>query len=147
MALHQTGKTGEAADGMDVAFCVLNKNRKILQYSGAFNPLFIFQDGEFKEYRADRMPIGIHYGEEKPFTNFVINVRRGDTIYIFSDGYVDQFGGPDGAKYKLHNLKRILGEIYYRPMVEQRNILENEFSRWKGSENQVDDITLIGIRI
>jgi serine phosphatase RsbU (regulator of sigma subunit) len=146
-ALHQTGKTGEAADGMDVAFCVLNKNRKILQYSGAFNPLLVFQDGEFKEYRGDRMPIGIHYGDEKPFTNFVINVSRGDTIYIFSDGYADQFGGPDGTKYKLHNLKRILKEIYYRPMVEQRNILENELVRWKGSENQVDDITLMGIRI
>ncbi|MBG0859844.1 MAG: SpoIIE family protein phosphatase, partial [Bacteroidales bacterium] len=100
LSLHQTGKAGEANDGMDVAFCVLNKNRKTLQYAGAFNPLFIFQSGEFVEYRPDRMPIGIHYGDEKSFTNYVINVSRGDTVYIFSDGFTSQFGGPAGTKYK-----------------------------------------------
>ncbi|MCX6328576.1 MAG: SpoIIE family protein phosphatase [Bacteroidia bacterium] len=147
MALHQTGKEGEAADGMDVAFCVLNKNRKILQFSGAFNPLLIVQDGELKEYKADRMPIGIHYGEEKSFTNFVISVSRGDTLYIFSDGFTSQFGGPKESKFKTSNLKKLLQEIYYRPMVEQRNILENEFAGWRGSEPQVDDITIIGVRI
>jgi len=146
-ALHQTGKIGEAADGMDVAFCVLNKNRKILQFAGAFNPLIIFQGGELLEFRADRMPIGIHYGGEKPFTNHVLTVNRGDTLYIFSDGYVDQFGGPDGVKFKMANFRNLLKEIYYHPMIEQRNILENEFEKWKGSGPQVDDITIIGIRI
>lgn len=146
-ALHQTGKIGEAADGMDVAFCVLNKNRRILQFSGAFNPLIIFQGGELREFRADRMPIGIHYGGEKPFTNHVITVNRGDTLYIFSDGYNDQFGGPHGVKFKMANFRNLLREIYYHPMIEQRNILENEFEKWKGSCAQVDDITIIGIRI
>jgi serine phosphatase RsbU (regulator of sigma subunit) len=146
-SLHQTGKTGEAADGMDIAFCVLNKNRRTLQFSGAYNPMFIFQGGEFKEYRADRMPIGIHYGDERSFTNFVITVCRGDTVYIFSDGFTSQFGGPDGVKYKTSNLRKLLKEIYYRPMVEQRNILEIEFARWRGTEAQVDDITILGIRI
>jgi serine phosphatase RsbU (regulator of sigma subunit) len=146
-SLHQTGKLGEANDGMDVAFCVLNKNREILQYSGAFNPLFIFQGGELKEYRADRMPIGIHYGNERLFTNHVIKVSRGDTLYIFSDGYTSQFGGPEEAKYKSSNLRKLLREIYYRPMVEQRNILETELKNWKGSNEQIDDITIIGIRI
>jgi serine phosphatase RsbU (regulator of sigma subunit) len=146
-SLHQTGKAGEANDGMDVAFCVLSKKRKTLQFSGAFNPLFIFQRGEFKEYRGDRMPIGIHYGDESSFTNYVINVNRGDTIYIFSDGFTSQFGGSAGTKYKTSNLKKLLRDIYYRPMVEQRNILENEFTRWKGTEDQVDDITIIGMRI
>ncbi|MCU0455472.1 MAG: SpoIIE family protein phosphatase [Bacteroidales bacterium] len=146
-ALHQTGKIGEAADGMDVAFCVLRKDRKVLQYAGAFNPLILFQGGELKEYRADRMPIGIHYGGEKPFTNHVIPVNRGDTLYIFSDGYTDQFGGPEGVKYKMANFRKLLTEIYYRPMIEQRNILENQFEEWKGSGSQVDDITIIGIRL
>jgi serine phosphatase RsbU (regulator of sigma subunit) len=146
-ALHQTGKIGEAADGMDVAFCVLNKNRRILQFAGAFNPLIIFQGGELREYRADRMPIGIHYGGEKPFTNHVISTNRGDTLYIFSDGYNDQFGGPDGVKFKMAKFRNLLREIYYHPMIEQRNILENEFEKWKGSSPQVDDITIIGIRI
>ncbi len=146
-ALHQTGKIGEAADGMDVAFCVLNKNRKILQFAGAFNPLIIFQGGELLEFRADRMPIGIHYGGEKPFTNHVITVNRGDTLYIFSDGYVDQFGGPEGVKFKMANFRNLLKEIYYHPMIEQRNILENEFKKWQGPGPQIDDITIIGIRI
>ena len=146
-ALHQTGKEGEAADGMDIALCVLNKEKTILQYSGAFNPLFIFQGGELKEYKADRMPIGIHYGEAVSFTNYEVNVSKGDTIYLFSDGLYDQFGGPDGSKYKKSNLKKLLSEIYYRPMVEQRNIIETELANWKGSGDQIDDITIIGIRI
>ena len=119
-SLHQTGKEGEAADGMDIAFCVLHKNRKTLQYAGAYNPLFIFQDDEFKEYKADRMPIGIYYGEKDTFTNYEINVKKGDTIYIFSDGFADQFGGPDGVKYKKSNLKILLSGINNKPMAEQR---------------------------
>lgn len=147
MSLHQTGKVGEAADGMDVAFCILHKNKSTLEYSGAYNPLFIFQGGEFKEYKGDRMPIGIYYGEMKPFTNYEINVNRGDVIYIFSDGFADQFGGPDGVKYKKSNLKKLLSEIYYKPMAEQRQIVENEFEKWKGRVEQVDDITMIGMKI
>ncbi len=146
-ALHQTGKDGEAADGMDIAFCVLHKNRKILEFSGAFNPLFIFQGGEFKEYKADRMPIGIYYGEKDKFTNYEINLKKGDTIYIFSDGLSDQFGGPKGVKYKKAKLKKLLAEIYYRPLSEQRSIIENEFEKWKGPFDQIDDVTILGIRI
>jgi serine phosphatase RsbU (regulator of sigma subunit) len=146
-SLHQTGKEGEAADGMDVAFCVLHKNRKTLEYAGAYNPMFIFQGGEFKEYKADRMPIGIYYGEKGSFTNYEINIKKGDTIYIFSDGLSDQFGGPDGGKYKKSNLKKLLSEIYYLPMAEQKQIIDNEFHKWKGKFDQVDDITVIGVRI
>jgi len=146
-ALHQTGKAGEAADGMDIAFCVLNKDRKKLQYSGAFNPLLIVQGGELREYKGDRMPIGIHHGEEVPFTNYLINVSRGDTVYIFSDGFASQFGGPEGTKYKKSKLRNLLSEIYYRPMVEQRNILEIELEKWKGNSAQIDDVTILGIRI
>lgn len=146
-ALHQTGKEGEAADGMDISFCVLNKERTVLEFSGAYNPLLIFQGGEIKEYKADRMPIGIHYGEPASFVNYEINVSKGDTLYIFSDGFNDQFGGPEGAKYKKSNLKKLLSQIYYRPMVEQRNILEKELADWKGIGNQIDDITILGIRI
>jgi Serine phosphatase RsbU, regulator of sigma subunit len=146
-ALHQTGKAGEAADGMDISLCVLNKEKTVLEYSGAFNPLFIFQGGELKEYKADRMPIGIHYGEAESFTNYEVSVSKGDTIYLFSDGLYDQFGGPEGSKYKKSNLKKLLSEIYYRPMVEQRNIIETEFANWKGSGDQIDDVTIIGVRI
>jgi serine phosphatase RsbU (regulator of sigma subunit) len=146
-SLHQTGKEGEASDGMDIAFCILHKNKKTLEYSGAYIPLILVQRGEIKEYRADRMPIGIYYGEKGSFTNYEINVKKGDTIYIFSDGFTDQFGGPEGGKYKRANLKKLLSEIYYKPMAEQRQILENEFEKWKGKCDQIDDVTIIGVRI
>jgi serine phosphatase RsbU (regulator of sigma subunit) len=146
-SLHQTGKQGEATDGMDVAFCILHKDRKKLEFSGAYNSLLIFQDGELREFRADRMPIGIYYGEKETFTNYEIKVQKGDTIYIFSDGFADQFGGPKGSKYMKYNLKRLLSEIYQRPMSEQKSILENEFEKWKGSSDQIDDVTILGVRI
>lgn len=146
-SLHQTGKEGEATDGMDISFCVLHKNKKSIQFSGAYSPLYIFTKGEFKEYKSDRMPIGIYYGNEVSFTNYEINIRKGDVIYIFSDGLTDQFGGPDGGKYKKSNLKKLLFDIYYLPLAEQKQIIENEFEKWKGNTDQVDDITIIGVRI
>ena len=145
--LHQTGKEGEAADGMDIAFCVLHKNKKTLEFAGAYNPLLIFQGDELKEYKADRMPIGIYYGEKDTFTNYEINLKKGDTIYVFSDGLADQFGGPDGTKFKIAQLKRLLQEIYYKPLPEQKKIIEKEFDKWKEGVDQVDDVTLIGVRI
>jgi serine phosphatase RsbU (regulator of sigma subunit) len=146
-SLHQTGKEGEAADGMDVSFCILHKDRKTLEYSGAYNPLIIVQGGETKEYKADRMPIGIYIGEKESFTNYEINVSPGDTIYIFSDGFTDQFGGPEGAKYKKANLKKLISEIWSKPMKEQKRIFEEEFEKWKNKADQIDDVTIIGIRI
>jgi len=146
-SLHQTGKQGEAADGMDLAFCILNKNCKKLEFSGAYNSLLIFQGGNPHEYRADRMPIGIYYGEKESFTNYEIEVQKGDVIYLFTDGFADQFGGPRSTKYMKYNLKKLLSEIYDKPMNEQRIILEREFENWKGSLSQIDDVTIMGVRI
>lgn len=145
--LHQTGKEGEAADGMDISLCVLRKNRELLQFSGAFNPLYIISDGELKEYKADRMPIGIHYGDEASFTNNEIKVKRGDILYLLSDGLTDQFGGPEGSKYKKAQFRKLLTEIYYRPMSDQKKLIELEFLKWKGSNAQVDDVTVLGVKI
>ena len=93
------------------------------------------------------MPIGIYYGEKESFTNYEINIKKGDMLYIFTDGYSDQFGGLKGTKFMKYNLKKLLAEIYYKPMDEQRKILETEFEKWKGSLNQVDDVTVLGVRI
>ena len=146
-SLHQTGKEGEAADGMDIAFCVLHKDRKKLEFAGAYNPLIISQGAELKEYKADRMPIGIYVGEKDSFTNFEINVTKGDIIYLFSDGMADQFGGPDGSKYKKSSLKKLLASVSARPLQEQSVIIEEEFEKWRGTGEQIDDVTVIGVKI
>jgi len=146
-SLNQTGKDGEASDGMDIAFCALHKNRKILEFSGAYNPLILFRNGEMLEYKADRMPIGIHYVEKDSFTNTEISIKKGDILYLFSDGFADQFGGDTGTKYKISKLKKLLAGMHKKPMSEQCLAIENEFERWRGSNEQVDDVTIIGIRI
>ena len=146
-SLHQTGREGEAADGMDIAFCVLDHKKTTLQFSGAYSPLYIVQDGDLKEYKADRMPIGIHYGGEVPFTNYEIKVKKGDLIYMFSDGYADQFGGPDGTKFKKTNLRKLLTSIHNLPMSDQQAILEKELNNWRGTSEQIDDITVLGVKI
>lgn len=145
-SLHQTGKDGENKDGMDMAMCILHKNKNILEYAGAYNPLYLIRDGELQEYKADRMPIGIYHVEKEHFTNHEIKIKKEDTIYIFSDGYVDQFGGPGETKFKSVNLKKMLLEIHQKPMSEQKQILEDKFQQWKGELYQIDDIIFIGIK-
>jgi serine phosphatase RsbU (regulator of sigma subunit) len=146
-SLHQTGKEGEAADGMDIAFCVLHKDKKKLEFAGAYNPLIIFQKGVMKEFKADRMPIGIYYGEKETFTNVEVKVSKGDVLYIFSDGICDQFGGATGTKFKMANLKKLLTEINEKPLSEQKDIIEAEFTKWKGPYAQVDDVSIVGVKI
>lgn len=146
-SLHQTGKEGEAADGMDISLCVFKKNMRSIQFSGAYSSLLIFNGGELEEYKADRMPIGIHYGNEPSFTNYEIKIKKGDLIYLLSDGLTDQFGGPDCSKFKKANLRKLLSEINLQPMSVQKEMIEAEFSRWKGNAEQVDDVTVIGVRI
>ncbi|HLP71484.1 MAG TPA: SpoIIE family protein phosphatase [Bacteroidales bacterium] len=145
--LHQTGKEGETADGMDISLCVISKNRQSIQFAGAYNSLYVHSAGEIKEIKADRMPIGIHYGEEVSFTNNEMKIKKGDIIYLLSDGLTDQFGGPEGSKFKKAQLKKILSEIHGRPLAEQRKLIELEFMKWKGNNEQVDDVTVVGVRV
>ncbi len=145
-SLHQTGKDSENKDGMDIALCIFHKKKKILEYAGAYNPLFLIRDGELQEYKADRRPIGIYLVEKSSFTNHKIKIKKGDVIYIFSDGYADQFGGPAQTKFKTVNLKKLLLEINDKPMNKQKQILEDRFNKWKGKLNQIDDVIFIGIR-
>jgi serine phosphatase RsbU (regulator of sigma subunit) len=146
-ALHQTGKEGEAADGMDMALCILHKDRKLLEFAGAYIPIYVVHNGQFIEYKADRMPIGIYHGKKESFKNNEIKVSKGDIVYFLSDGFIDQFGGPDGGKFKRANLKKLLSQISMKPLSEQKEILISQFEKWKGSNNQVDDVTVIGVKI
>ncbi|HEX2974684.1 MAG TPA: SpoIIE family protein phosphatase [Bacteroidales bacterium] len=146
-SLHQTGKEGEAADGMDISLCAIDKHKKKIQYAGAFNPMYFSRNGELTEYKADRMPIGIHYGDEPSFTNHEINCAKGDIIYLLSDGLTDQFGGPEGSKFKKAQLKKLLADIHFFPLSEQKMMIEKELMHWKGRFEQVDDITFIGVKL
>jgi serine phosphatase RsbU (regulator of sigma subunit) len=137
----------ETKDGMDIALCILNNKTKQLQYSGAFNPLYLLRNKSLIEIKGDRMPIGIYHYAESDFTNNEIHLQKDDCLYIFSDGYVDQFGGKSGKKLLTKNLKEILVKIHLRPMHTQKEILHETFQQWKGDYKQVDDILIIGMRI
>ncbi len=145
--LDQTGKEGEAKDGMDIALTILDFENMSVEYAGAYNPLYIIRDGEVLERKADKMPIGIYIKEKESFTRNVIPLQKNDTIYIFSDGFVDQFGGEQGRKYMSKPFKRLLTSMQDKSMAEQREILDKEVDDWRGEIPQLDDIIIIGIRV
>lgn len=136
----------EQKNGMDIALCRINTENLHLQYAGAYNPLYIFRNNELIEFKADRQPIAI-YKKERDFTNHKIELQKGDVIYIFSDGYYDQFGGKENKKFNIRQFKQLLKNINPKPMTEQHNILSNSFEDWKGENDQIDDVLVIGIRI
>lgn len=147
LSLKQTGRQGEAADGIDMALCIYDKDTDVIEFAAAYNSLIHFRGARITEYRGDRMPIGIFYGQEEAFTNHVFKLEKGDVFYLFSDGFTDQFGGPDQAKYKLKNLKLFLASVKDLPMSDQQTIIGSEFNRWRGDQDQVDDVTILGFRI
>lgn len=144
-ALHQKGEREEAKDGMDISLCSIDKTKKIIQYSGAYNNLYLVRNGELTEYPADRMPIGIFDLSEKEFSSKDIPYYQGDLIYMFSDGYADQFGGPNIKKFKNSQLKEFLLSIHKLPLKEQKKKLEKAFSDWKGNNPQIDDVLIVGM--
>ena len=145
-ALRQRGSNSEPKDGMDIALCIYDTKKMTLQYAGAHNPLYLFRDHKLIEYKADRMPIGIHI-KEKAFTNHAIKLKKGDVFYIFSDGFVDQFNGKTGEKYKVRRFKQLLADIHELNLQEQKKRLDLELQDWKGESEQIDDILIIGIKV
>lgn len=145
-SLKQTGEVMEQKDGMDIAICMINTENLHLQYAGAHNPLYIFRNNELIEFKGDRQPIAIHI-KETDFKNHQIDLQKGDAIYIFSDGYYDQFGGNGNKKFMVRQFKQLLENINQKPMNEQHNILNNTFGDWKGDNEQIDDVLVIGMRI
>ncbi|MCT4580426.1 MAG: SpoIIE family protein phosphatase [Flavobacteriales bacterium] len=131
-------------DGMDIALCSLKGN--ILEYAGAYRPLWLVRNGAIIEYKPDKQPIGA-FTRQKLFTTHLINLEEGDTIYLFSDGYIDQFGGERRKKLKTKPFQNILLAIQNKSMKEQKRILHEYIVNWKGDLEQVDDICIFGIRI
>ncbi len=146
-SLRQTGKDQEAKDGMDIAMCIIDFKAMKMQYAGAYNPLYLIREKELNQVKADKMPIGIHFKGNVPFTNNEIDIKKGDIFYIFSDGYVDQFGGNKGRKFMAKRFKEILLENHEKPMNQQKDILNNTIEKWKGDHEQVDDMLVIGFKI
>lgn len=134
----------EVKDGMDISICSITGEN--LLWAGANNPLWIIRKGELIEFKPDKQPIG-KYSAAKPFTTQNIQMEKGDYIYIFSDGFADQFGGPKGKKFMASKFKKLLMEIHLKPLREQKQILDQTFEDWRVNEEQLDDVCVIGVRV
>ncbi len=150
-SLKQRGGEGETKDGMDMALLSFDDRSSTVEYAGANNPLWLVRqnDGkpELTEYEPNKRPIGYYQGRSLPFNNHRIGLQKGDALYIFTDGYADQFGGPQGKKLKDRGFKDVLLSISHLPMLEQEKMLLSKFHEWKGTLEQVDDVCVIGIRV
>ncbi|MCW3071134.1 MAG: hypothetical protein JWO44_1024 [Bacteroidetes bacterium] len=133
-------------DGMDIGLCSLHVNKRELEYAGAYISLHLVRNGRLSEIKANRQPIA-KYSEHRPFTNHLLDLEKNDTIYLFSDGFADQFGGKTGKKLRTKVLKSILLGLAGKPADEQKKELEKQFEDWKGNLDQVDDVTLLGLTI
>ena len=142
-ALKQTGETQK--DGMDAVLIAWDKKSN-LQVAAAYSPMLIIRKGEIKDLKPDRQPVGFHTGAQEPFTHHELKLEKGDTIYLFSDGYPDQFGGSKDKKFMMKNFKKLLLSIQDASMNEQKEILETTMAEWKGDTEQVDDILVMGVR-
>jgi serine phosphatase RsbU (regulator of sigma subunit) len=146
-ALDQKGAEAEKKDSIDIALCVYEPFRGVLQFAGANRPMILIRDGILKEFKPDKMPIGVAPLEEKSFTNHRIEVEKGDSIYLFSDGYPDQFGEVTNKKFKYRQFRELLLSIQGKPMAEQKDVIESTFHEWKGKTIQIDDILILGFEI
>lgn len=148
----QATSNSDVRDGMDISLCSLEMtgySNAILNWAGANNPLWIIKaenPTEIFEIKADKQPIG-KFENRRPYKNHQLDLVKGDIVYIFTDGYADQFGGPSGKKFKYAQLKEILISMFDKTMNEQRELLNEYFEEWKNSLEQIDDVCIIGVRI
>lgn len=144
------GKSSEKVkikDGMDIALCVIDKKKAEIEFSGAFRPLYLIRNNKIEEIRGDRFSVGLlNEGESDEITKTKIKLQKNDMFYMFSDGYADQFGGPEGKKYKYRRFRHLLLTIHKLPLEQQLTYFDRSFEDWKGSLEQVDDVLIMGIR-
>lgn len=134
-------------DGMDLALCAIDKSGSQLEFAGANNPLYVVRDKNLIQVKPDKFAIGAFEPGTKKYTNHTVKLEKGDVVYIFSDGFADQFGGSKGKKFMYKQFKDLLISISHLSMAEQRNALEKAIEGWRGSYEQVDDILVIGVKI
>ena len=145
--LKKDGSAEGGKDGMDCSLLNFDFENNKLKFALAHNSLWLWRKGELQEFKADKMPVGKHDRQDTPFTSHEIEIQKGDSFYIFSDGYADQFGGEKGKKFKAANMKRLIGSIQDKGMKEQEAALSKAFEDWKGNLEQIDDVVVIGVRV
>jgi serine phosphatase RsbU (regulator of sigma subunit) len=146
--LRQTNENIAVKDGMDLVLCSLNKKNLNLQFAGVHNPLYILRNNEILEFKPDKQPIGEPFSDVfSGFTNNEFQLQKEDSIYIFSDGYIDQFGGPDKRKFMSKRFKETLINISALPMSQQKDKLLDIFKNWKEATIQIDDVLVIGVKV
>lgn len=145
--LNPEGSTEVIQDGMDIALVVIDKDKNEVEYAGAYNPLYLIRNNTLIEKKANRMPIGLFVKKNESFTASRFSYMENDTMYLFSDGYIDQFGGDHGEKFKSRKFKEMLLVINEKPMEEQCRILNENYLNWKGGYPQIDDILIVGIKL
>jgi serine phosphatase RsbU (regulator of sigma subunit) len=147
-SLHQEYGVRGSKDGMDMALCIIDKDNLQMQYSGAYNSVYIARNGEIHELKADKMPIGIHaVNLDKGFESKEFKLQKNDMLYLFSDGYADQFGGKDGFKFKQKLFRELLIKIEKMPLENQKYEIEKTMEEWQGDQSQLDDMMIMGIRM
>ena len=135
-------------DGMDVVAVFYNKKTRLLKIAGAMNPMILYHLGEQKYVRGSKFSVGGRYDEpSKDFETKVFNLHKGDKLYMFSDGYVDQFGGPSGKKFKSSGLRKLLDEVHHLPLEHQSEKIRSHFQSWMGDLEQIDDVVFIGLEV
>lgn len=147
-SLHQTIENSTVKDGMDISLISIHKETNQIEFSGANNPLFVLSNDEIKEYKGDKFPVGSFVEEQTlSFKTISVEVNKGDLLYLFSDGFADQFGGEKGKKFKLSNLREEFKMAKGIPIEKQKSFLHKRFTEWKGNLEQVDDVMIIGIEL
>lgn len=152
-SLKQGNYEGTTKDGMDMALCVIDLDTLIMTFAGAYNPAIVISCNEVQELKADRMPVGLHM-VMNDFTPQTLQLKKGDCVYLFSDGYQDQMGGPTGRKFMRKNLRELLESIHQKPFCDQREILDSNIENWRhdpalpgGEVDQMDDILIVGFTV
>ncbi|HXC04504.1 MAG TPA: two-component regulator propeller domain-containing protein, partial [Bacteroidia bacterium] len=146
-ALNPEGSEEEARDGMDAVLCCYDFDALKLYMAGANNSVIILRNGVLKTWKGDKMPVGKYHDETKSFTLHTIDLEKGDIVYTTTDGYPDQFGGPKGKKFKYKHLEQVILGFDNLPLKVQHRELSTVFEQWKGNLEQIDDVTILGIRI
>ena len=145
-ALHQTGGVSEPKDGMDISLCMINTETNEMQFAGANQSMYLVRNKKLTEYKGDLMPIGIGGLQERSFSNHVIELKPKDTLYLFTDGFADQFGGEENKKFKYPALRQLIIELNSLPLYQQGEKLAEAFDIWKGDYMQVDDVLVTGFK-